>query len=118
MKLSKFFSEPDLDAIKEAVKEAEDEVSGEIVPVFVEKSGDYPESLWRSAVVFAVLSAAILLIFNHIVFAGYWRSFIISENLYFSLIVVLAGLLGMLLAGKIDALKRCFSYKRIYASAG
>ena len=41
MNLKKKFSEADLERIKSAVRAAEEKISGEIVPVIVERSGNY-----------------------------------------------------------------------------
>ncbi len=46
---SKWFSATDLQQIEAAVQRAEQDTSGEIVPVFVEQAGEYPEAAPKSA---------------------------------------------------------------------
>jgi putative membrane protein len=55
MKLKQKFKEADLERIKAAVRQAEDKISGEIVPVIVDKSGYYPVANYKSCIVFAAL---------------------------------------------------------------
>ena len=54
------FTDTDKEKIKAAVADLELESSGEIVPYFVQRSDDYDEVPWFSAVVFAVLSIVIV----------------------------------------------------------
>ena len=51
MSIQERFSAQDLEKIKEAVREAESKISGEIVPVFVEKSGQYTIANYRAAII-------------------------------------------------------------------
>ncbi len=62
MSLKSRFSTTELERIKAAVHKAEDKISGEIVPVFVEKSGFYSIANYRAAMDFGSL-AFILIIF-------------------------------------------------------
>ncbi|MFH1195269.1 MAG: TPM domain-containing protein [bacterium] len=62
MNIKKIFSENDLAEIKAAVQKAESEISGEIVPVVVEKCGNYSLSYYRAS--FLILAFTALLIFN------------------------------------------------------
>jgi len=57
MKVARFFSGSDLEAIRQAVGEAERRTSGEIVPFVVGASDDYPEASWRAASLGALLAA-------------------------------------------------------------
>jgi putative membrane protein len=47
MSIQSRFSQQDLERIKAAVRTAEDKISGEIVPVFVERSGTYSIAVYR-----------------------------------------------------------------------
>src|SRR5687768_1266034 len=49
MKLKEKISEQDLERIKGAVKNAEDQISGEIVPVILERSGTYLSAHYKAA---------------------------------------------------------------------
>ena len=57
MSLKNRFTPQDLDRIKAAVKQAEEKISGEIVPVFVERSGFYTIANYRGGMVAAVAIA-------------------------------------------------------------
>lgn len=93
MSLKKRFSEKDLERIKAAVKEAEGKVSGEIVPVFVEKSGYYTIANYRGAMVLASLAFALIVFFDR-----YVPSLSVYDPLLIFIIVVVAGVLGAIIA--------------------
>jgi putative membrane protein len=103
MSLQKRFSTADLEKIKSAVKEAEDKISGEIVPVFVEKSGFYSIASYRAAI--AVGAFVFLLV---IFFDRYLPALAIYDPLLIFLTIALAGLIGALAVQYIDVLKRIF----------
>jgi putative membrane protein len=110
MKLKDKFNDSDLQRIKQAVKEAEDKISGEIVPVIVERSGNYTIALYKSALVFAVIAFVFMIIFDRYITDG-------SNTLYYDpvfifSVVVSAGLLGTLLAMISDGFKRMFITRR------
>src|SRR6516162_8996731 len=89
MSLKSRFSTPDLERIKSAVRTAEDKISGEIVPVFVEKSGFYSIANYRAAVVSGALG------FLLIVFADrYVPALAIYDPLLIFLVVIVFGLAG------------------------
>lgn len=67
MNLKKKFSDSDLQRIKAAVKEAESKVSGEIVPVMVERSGVYAIAGYRAALAFAAITFLCIVIFDRYV---------------------------------------------------
>jgi putative membrane protein len=56
MHLKKRFSDQDLERIKSAVRTAEDKISGEIVPVIVDRSGAYTVANYKSSIVVAALA--------------------------------------------------------------
>jgi putative membrane protein len=53
--MKKIFTEEELAQIKTAVVEAEKTTSAEIVPVFFESCGSYPDTFWKSGILFATL---------------------------------------------------------------
>lgn len=111
MKLKDKFSESDLQRIKQAVKDAEDKISGEIVPVIVERSGHYSIALYKSALVFATVGFIFMIIFDRYLIQD------ASNTLYYDpvfifFVVLSSGLLGVLLAVVSDSFKRMFISRR------
>lgn len=101
MSIQKRFSTEELGRIKEAVKQAEDKISGEIVPVFVETSGYYNIANYRGA--FGTAALAFLTI---IVFDRYIPSLAVYDSVLIFLIVTIAGLFGAAAAHYLDPIKR------------
>jgi putative membrane protein len=105
MKLRQKFSEADLQRIKNAVKEAENTISGEIVPVIVESSGRYGTATYKGGVLLALLSFVLTIIADRYVIAD------ASNTLYYDpvfifFVVVLSGILGSLLVNISEPLRR------------
>ena len=67
MSLQNRFSSQDLERIKAAVRKAEENISGEIVPVFVERSGFYSLANYRGAMVASALSFLLIIVFDRYV---------------------------------------------------
>jgi len=101
MSLQKRFSQEDLDRIKAAVKLAEDKISGEIVPVFVERSGFYTIANYRGGIVTAFLAFVVIVILDR-----YVPSMTIFDPLYIFFDVLLAGMVGTIITHYIDPVKR------------
>lgn len=101
MSLQNRFSSDDLDRIKAAVKQAEDKISGEIVPVFVERSGSYAIANYRGGLVLGALVFVIIVILDR-----YVPSLAIYDPLFIFLLVVLGGMLGALVTNYLDPVKR------------
>ena len=101
MSLQKRFSQEDLNRIKDAVKQAEDKISGEIVPVFVERSGFYSIANYRGGIAAAFLAFAVIVILDR-----YIPSMAILDPLHIFLDVLLAGLVGTIITHYIDPVKR------------
>lgn len=101
MNLQKKFSEADLQRIKEAVKQAESKISGEIVPVIVERSGVYAIASHRAALIFATLTFSTIVIFDR-----YVPSLAIYDPLVIFIIVLGMSFFGALLAHFFDPIKR------------
>lgn len=83
------------------MRKAEDKISGEIVPVFVEKSGHYSIATYRGFLVLAGLAFLSIIVFDR-----YIPSLAIYDPLLIFLSVTLVGLIGALAANYIDPLKR------------
>jgi len=103
MSLQKRFSPQDLDRIKAAVHQAESKISGEIVPVFVEKSGFYSVANYRAAVVSGALVFLLVIFFDR-----YMPALAIYDPLLIFLLVVMFSLIGALISNYVDFIKRIF----------
>lgn len=101
MSLNSRFSPEQLERIKAAVKKAEDSISGEIVPVFVERSGFYTIANYRGGVLLAALAFVTIILFDR-----YIPSLAIFDPLLILLIVSAAGILGGALTHTLPFLKR------------
>ena len=112
MSLKNRFTSQDLDRIKAAVKQAEEKISGEIVPVFVERSGYYAIANYRGAMVAATLAFVTIIIIDR-----YVTELSVVDPLLIFLVVFLAGLLGALATHTIDLLKRSM-LSRIHMDQG
>lgn len=105
MSFKQRFSDQDLQRIKDAVKDAEDKISGEIVPVIVERSGFYSLANYRSAMIFAALAFISLILLDRYVIAD------ASHTLYYDpffifVMVVASGLVGAYVPSVFPAYKR------------
>ena len=103
MSLQKRFSTQDLERIKTAVHQAESKISGEIVPVFVEKSGFYSVANYRAAVVAGSLVFLLVILFDR-----YMPALAIYDPLLIFLLIVMFGLVGALASNYVDVIKRIF----------
>jgi putative membrane protein len=101
MAIQNRFTEVDQNRIKDAVKLAEDKISGEIVPVFVEQSGTYSIATYRGAIVGAVVAFFSIIIFDRLV-----PRLAVYDPLYIFVIVVFGSLLFAVAPQFIVPLKR------------
>jgi putative membrane protein len=105
MNLKQKFTEEDLQRIKVAVKNAEDKISGEIVPVFVERSGSYTTAVYKGALVLATLSFVVMIVLDRYVITDV-NSTLYYDPVFIFFIVVMGGLLGALLPVVAENIKR------------
>ncbi|MBN8576118.1 MAG: hypothetical protein KF775_05015 [Cyclobacteriaceae bacterium] len=101
MSIQDRFSQQDLQRIKDAVKDAESKISGEIVPVFVEKSSHYTIANYRAALIGAALVFVLIIIFDRYI----PRLAVYDPVLIFTL-VSLGGLAGAIKANYLNFVKR------------
>lgn len=101
MSIQERFNPEDLERIKKAVREAESKISGEIVPVFVEKSGAYTIATYRAGLIAA--AAAFLFI---VIFDRYVPSLAVYDPLLIFVSVMLVGSIGASLAHFINPIKK------------
>ena len=83
MSIANRFIDQDLERIKAAVKEAESKISGEIVPVFVEKSGIYSLANYRAAMLGAASVFSLVIILDR-----YVPSMAIYDPLFIFIVVI------------------------------
>ena len=102
MSLKNRFNTQDLDRIKAAVKEAEEKISGEIVPVFVERSGFYSIANYRGAMIVSALAFISIIIIDRYAV----EDLSLVDPLFIFLAVVLAGMIGAAATSSIDLIKR------------
>lgn len=101
MSLRKNFSDSDLDRIKAAVHAAESQISGEIVPVIVSKSGYYTIANYKGSLIAASASFFLLVFFDR-----FMPALAIQDQLIIFLIVLLMGIIGAVAPGFSDIIKR------------
>jgi putative membrane protein len=105
MNLKKKFSEADLQRIKNAVKEAENNISGEIVPVIIERSGAYTAATYKGAVIMATVAFLTMIVVDR------YLLFDATNTLYYDpvfifFVVMLGGIAGALLTNLFERVKR------------
>ncbi|GHM99991.1 hypothetical protein WSM22_14810 [Cytophagales bacterium WSM2-2] len=103
MSLKSRFSTQELERIKAAVHKAEDKISGEIVPVFVEKSGFYSIANYRAAMAFASIAFLLIVICDR-----YLPAFAIYDPLLIFIVVAFAGITGVFASNYIGSLQKLF----------
>ncbi len=101
MSLSKRFSPEELERIKTAVSKAEEKISGEIVPVFVERSGFYTIANYRGGVLLAAVTFIGIIVCDR-----YIPSLAIHDPMLIFLMVAAAGLVGGIVTHYLPFLKR------------
>ncbi len=107
MKIKKMFSDQDLQRINAAVKEAEEKISGEVVPVIVERSGTYTIASYKAGIISAALAFVFMIILDRYIITNDGHT-IYYDPFFIFIIVAATGLLGGLLTHFIEPLKRLF----------
>jgi putative membrane protein len=101
MTIQERFGPEDLERIKKAVHDAESKISGEIVPVFVERSGFYSIANYRAA----LIGAASVFLFI-IIFDRYVPSFAVYDPVLIFTFVMIGGFIGALASHFLNPVKR------------
>jgi putative membrane protein len=111
MSLKHKFSDNDLQRIKDAVKQAEDKISGEIVPVIVERSGYYSLAIYRASLVGAALAFLAMIILDRYIIADSVNT-LYYDPLFIFVVVILGGLAGAVIPNFVPGVKRWFLSQR------
>ena len=111
MNLKQKLKEEDLERIKAAVKNAEEKISGEIVPVLVERSGDYLIALYKGSLIGAALTFITMVILDRFVINDAVNT-LFYDPVFILLIVILGGVLGAVVPYFSDPVKRLLVARR------
>jgi len=102
--MSLLFTEEELTRVREAVAAAEQQTAGEIVPVIVPRSGTYPETVWKGAVLLMLPVLVVALTFDYI-YDG-WGLTLLHTGWGVALLTALAGVVGGLLGAYVAPVQR------------
>lgn len=116
MNLKQRFTETDLQRIKAAVKDAEQKISGEIVPVIVEKSGYYSIANYKGSLIGAALAFIMMIMLDRYVIHD------ASVTLYYDpvfifFVVILGGVVGAVIPNFLPSLMRMLVSQRHFDHA-
>ena len=104
MKLKKKFTDGDLQRIKAAVTEAEQKISGEIVPVIVEKSGAYGIANYKASLISGTFFFILMIALDRYIIEDASHT-LYYDPLFIFTIVMTGAALGALLPNLFPALK-------------
>ena len=111
MNLKQRLNEKDLERIKAAVKNAEEKISGEIVPVIVERSGDYLIALYKGSLIGAAFTFVSMVVLDRFVINDAVNT-LFYDPVFILLIVILGGVLGAVVPYFSDSVKRLLVARR------
>jgi putative membrane protein len=111
MNLKQRLNEKDLERIKAAVKIAEEKISGEIVPVLVERSGDYLIALYKGSLIGAAFTFVSMVVLDRFVIHDAVNT-LFYDPVFILLIVILGGVLGAVVPYFSDPVKRLLVARR------
>ncbi len=105
MNIKKRFKDSDLQRIKDAVKLAEDKISGEIVPVIVERSGRYLLANYKGSLIGASFAFMIMIVLDRYIISNASNT-LFYDPVFIFFIVILGGIVGALIPNISEGLKR------------
>ncbi len=105
MKIREKFSDADLERIKRAVTTAEDKISGEIVPVLVDRSGRYASTNYKAAIICASFAFIVLIILDRFAFSSASNA-LFYDPVFLFFVVALAGFAGGITPNFSEPVKR------------
>lgn len=95
------FSDKEMNRIREAVNQAEKTISGEIVPVFVERSGHYTIANYKGALIGCFKFFILVILFDR-----FFPEWAVYDPMLILLIVALGGIMGAILPNFFPWMKR------------
>ena len=93
MKLKQKFRDEDLQRIKVAVKDAEKNISGEIVPVIVERSDNYALASYKGSLILATIFFAAMVVIDRYVLVNASTT-LYYDPMFIFFVVVVGGVIG------------------------
>lgn len=108
MMTSAMFSPADRERVEQAVKEAESQTSGEIIPYAVMASDGYEEAMWRAGISLGGITQLVFVSIH--TFSNSWGAF---ELLEVALGTIAAMAVGVASANYVKAVKRLFAGKEL-----
>ena len=111
MNLKQRLADKDLERIKTAVKRAEEKISGEIVPVIVERSGDYSIALYKGSLILASFTFVLIVILDRFVIKEATNT-LFYDPVFILLVVILGGVVGAVIPYFSDPVKRLLVARR------
>lgn len=111
MNIKKKFSDSDLDRIKQSVRAAEENISGEIVPVIVERSSNYTIAIYKGCLITAALTFMIIVLIDRYVLEEATHT-LLYDPLFIFLLVILGGAIGAAITNYSDTIKRLLVAQR------
>ncbi len=103
---SELISSVDRERIEKAVKEAETQTAGEIIPYAVKTSDGYEEAMWRAGILLGGVTLLVFVLIHN--FSASWEIFEVMEIV---LGTIAATLLGVAAVNYVNAVKRFFAGK-------
>lgn len=105
MNIKSRFSDSELERIKAAVRDAEDKISGEIVPVIVERSGRYQIANYKGSLVGSSLAFMTMIVLDRYIIPNATNT-LFYDPVFIFLVVILGGVLGGVIPNFSDWVKR------------
>ncbi|HEX6889299.1 MAG TPA: TPM domain-containing protein [Chryseolinea sp.] len=105
MNIKKRFNDSDLQRIKNAVKIAEEKISGEIVPVIVERSGRYLIANYKGSLIGASLAFMAMIVLDRYIISNASNT-LFYDPVFIFFIVILGGVIGALIPNFSEAVRR------------
>jgi putative membrane protein len=115
MDIKKKFTESDLQRIKDAVKEAEEKISGEIVPVIVESSGRYMIATYKGSLIGAALAFMLMIVLDRYIISNASNT-LFYDPVFIFFVVIVGGIVGAIVPHFSEWVKRQLLSQVIYGS--